>query len=346
MGALALTASCDVPTGIPHWQETWNLPAKATTISVASLLPAGVAVMPDSSAFRVDVAPTSATRRLGQDCSDCAAANGTTAPKPAFSMTIADSSALPGGLASATLAGDTLTVTIANGLDFDPLRPSATAAGRLLLTVLSGTTTLARDSVDGATTAIPAGGTLVRRIPLSGTLSGADGIRIAATLDSPAGDPVLIDSSETVTVTASTGNLLVSNAQVKVQNQDVSAVPLSLDFSGIGNSVSSRVQSGTLDLAITNPFTVQGPATLYFTGTASSGQKIALTKTLLLPSAASSTASVSFATTEVQQLLGAKVSLQLGAVLSAPSGLVTVTPRQAVGLSTRFEIVVNTESGQ
>src|SRR5438045_3814213 len=132
--ALALVAACDIPTHAPNWDMTWNVPSKSTSLSVSAILPNGVSVTPNGSAFQVNVAPVTITRTLGADCPACAAANGKTVAKPAFTSSGNGSTTLPAGLTSATLIGDTLIVTITNGLNFDPIRPGGGATGTLTIT--------------------------------------------------------------------------------------------------------------------------------------------------------------------------------------------------------------------
>ena len=55
LATLVLLAACDVPTKVPNWDMTWNVPAKGTTISVNSFLPSGVTVTPNGSAFQATV---------------------------------------------------------------------------------------------------------------------------------------------------------------------------------------------------------------------------------------------------------------------------------------------------
>src|SRR5438477_3190326 len=84
--ALAVLSACSIPTDAPKYDTEWNVPGKSTTISVNSLLPSGVSPTNDNSAFQVTVSPATSTitRTLGQDCAACAALNGQTVPKPAF----------------------------------------------------------------------------------------------------------------------------------------------------------------------------------------------------------------------------------------------------------------------
>ena len=335
--ALALVA-CDIPASAPRWQTTWNVPADSTKIGVGELLPTGVTLSPSADAFQVAVSPVTVTRRLGDDCSQCALANGTTVPKPAFTASATDTTALPAELAAATLVGDTLTLQVNNGFDFDPIRPAAGTYGTLTLTVKNGTTTIGTLSVSGSTSALPAGAITTFRTPLTGTVVGGAGIRVSLTVVSPAGDPVLMDANETISATASVGTFSVSQATVTVSSQSITSSAKSIDLTDISSDVANRVQGGALDLTITNPFGVAGPVTLRLTPNGGA----AVVKCFSLAAGPSSTSSVAFTGAELQSLLGRSVDMSLTGTVSAPSGTVTITPTQAVSVTTRLQMTLST----
>jgi hypothetical protein len=114
--ALAALAACDVPTAAPIYDTLWNVPGKSTSISVNGLLPTGVQISQDNSAFQVAASPAVSviTRQLGQDCSACLVAGGQTIPKPAFVGGGSANVAFPTTVSTATFVRDSLTVTIAN----------------------------------------------------------------------------------------------------------------------------------------------------------------------------------------------------------------------------------------
>ena len=203
--ALAALAACEIPTAIPQVDERFIAPPQSTTIGVASLLPAGVRLTPDSSAFIVDLPRASLARPLSADCPACAASNGTSVAKPAFVATVALSAALPADIVSAELTAGGVQLVVQNNYTFDPLRPSATARGFVVVTVMNGAVVLGRDSVNGATAALPAGGTLVRNIALSGVINGSSPVTVTLRLVSPAGDPVQMDAGRTLVDRATAG---------------------------------------------------------------------------------------------------------------------------------------------
>src|SRR5438309_3732195 len=182
LAALALLAACDFPTKAPNWDMTWNVPAKSTSISVNTFLPNGVSVTSAGNGFQVSVATVTITRTLAGDCPQCVAANGQTVPKPAFTSSGSGSATLPSGISSATLSGDTLFATIQNGYNFDPIRPGGGNNGFIVIEVKSGTATIGKDSLNGATSSLPAGSTTTRKIPLAGNVSGAQGLTVNGTV--------------------------------------------------------------------------------------------------------------------------------------------------------------------
>ena len=333
--ALVAVSACDIPTQAPIYDTEWSVPGKSAQISVNTLLPTGVSSMSDNSAFRVTVSPSSSaiTRQLGQDCSACVASNGLTVPKPPFIGGGTTSLALPTSISTAALVGDTVTLTISNGYNFDPIRPSATARGYLTILVMNGSAIVGRDSIDGATSSLDAGATVTRRIPLSGTINAGSGLQFATTLNSPLGDPVTIDMSRTLSVSGSVGTLFVSQAQVSIANQAVSSSSTDLDLTGVGDKVTKRATGGSLQLTIDNPFTVSGSLAVGFNG----GDGV-ITKSVPL-AGGSSTPMVSFTKAELNQLLGHEITISYSGIVNGSS--VTVRPGQTVTVSSRLQVAIN-----
>lgn len=333
--ALAAVSACDIPTQAPIYDTEWSVPGKSAQISVNTLLPHDVSPMSDNSAFRVTVSPSSSTisRRLGQDCSACAAANGLSVPKPPFVGGGTTSLALPTSISSATLVHDTVTLTIANGYNFDPIRPSASARGYITIVVTNGSTVVGRDSIDGATTSLAAGATLTRKIPLSGAISAASGLAFATTLNSPVGDPVTINMSRTITVSGSIDALFVSQAQVSIANQAVTSSATELDLTGVGDKVTKRANGGSLQLDIDNPFNVTGSLTLGFDG----GDGV-IAKNVPLTAGASAPA-MTFTKAELDRLLGHNVVVSYSGIVNGSS--VTVRPGQTVTVASRLQVAIN-----
>jgi hypothetical protein len=341
LAALATPAACDlpIPTSAPSYDTEWSIPGKSTTISVNTLLPGGVTATSDNSAFQVSVSPSSTTfsRRLAQDCPSCGLIHGVVAPKPPFSGGGSESFALPSTLTSAMLVGDTLRVVVKNGFNFDPIRPSASARGYIAIRVLSGATLLGRDSVDGSAYALAPGDSVVRKIPLSGTITGANGMQVSAMINSPLGDPVAIDTSGSISVTGGIGAFFVSSAQVSVAAQPVSAAPTDLDLSDVDRSISKRASGGSLLLTIDNPFNVTGNLSVTFTGGA-----LPITKPLSLSNGTSTTA-LTFTKDELLALLGWDVSVGFSGTVAGAN--VSVSPGQVVSVSSRLQVSLRMGGG-
>ncbi|AHG90108.1 hypothetical protein J421_2571 [Gemmatirosa kalamazoonensis] len=330
--ALALLAGCEIPSGVPSWDTTWNVPSQSLSVGVSQVLPSGVTVSPDGAAFLVSLSPVSLSKRVGDDCAQCVALAGTVSPKPAFEAHVSASTALPGDVQGGALApGGRTDVRVVNGNGFDPLRPGAGAFGWATIVVRNGATVLARDSVNGATTAMPAGGQLVRSLTLGGaTVSGA--VTVDVTLSSPTGAAAPIDPSRTFDVTATPSPLRVTQATVMVRGAQVrQSTSADLDVS---SSIGDRVQSGRLLLSVKDPFAVRGAL-----GVRLSAPGVALTKSVDV-TGGDKGYTIEFTRDEVRSLLGHSVSIELSGPLSV-AGPVTVTPAQTIGIATRFELVIN-----
>ena len=338
--ALALLAACDVPTSAPKWDTKWDVPSKSTTISVATLLPSGVSVTSDNSAFNVTVPAVNITRVLGDDCASCLAGDGTTMAKPQFQSLGNATATLPANVVSASTVRDTVVVTVNNGYNFDPLRPSATARGYLKITVTSGVATAAVDSVDGADIAMPAGGILVRRIPLTGIVNGAQGILVSTKIYSPAGDNVLMDAKRTVSFVASVGSFLASSAAVNVTNQPISAGATTLDLTSMGSGISDRLMGGSLIVSVTNPFNVGGTLNVKL-----SGPGVNIVKPLTLAgNSAAAASTLDFSAAEIQSLFGKLINLTMDGSVNETGTSVAVQPNQTVTIGTRLIVVATAGS--
>jgi hypothetical protein len=324
-------AACSIPTELPNWDMTWDVPAKATTIEVNSFLPAGVSL--SGNAFGVSVANTTISRTLSQDCAACAAANGQVVPKPDFTGTGTGSATLPSGVASATLGTSSLRVTIANGFNFDPIKPAASTNGWLRIVVTSNGVVLGRDSINGATTTLPAGTSLVRNIALTGTIVG--NVVVTTTLASPAGDAVAMDASRSITFTAAANPITATSASVTLAGQQVQASS-DLDLSGIDEAIKGRATGATLLLSIVNPFSTTGTLTVRFTG-----GPAAVTKTIQLQGATTAAnpqlASVVLSAADLQNILGHQVTLNISGPVS---GTTTVQPTSQVTVSSRMQLTL------
>jgi hypothetical protein len=330
--ALATLAACEVPTSLPKWDTVWIAPGESTTIPVTSLLPAQVSSAPGGDAFQFDVAPVSVEASLGEACPACTTSGVILPTKPEFTLTATASTPLPSDVISVDQASGVVDVTLSHDFSFDPLRPSATARGNLVIEVRSGDATLTRYTIEGASWA--PGTTLTRALPLvSATVS--DALEITATLYSPEGDGVRMRGDEKVTMTVTPSRLLVGQARVRVADQSIVAEQVELDLADIDEAVLDHQKGGALLLDITNPFDVTGDLALTLTAPG-----VTITKPVALQ-AGSSTSRVELTESELGSILGASpVRLRVSGSVSAPAGGATVQPSQSVEIASRLEFTI------
>lgn len=335
LAAIASGCALQDLTDVPAWDLRFNIPSQSTSISVGTMLPSGVSIKSDSTAFLVSVNGTSFNRVLSTVCAACVPLNGLSVPKPAFNFTANSTTALPSDVTSATLAGGTIAVAVQNGLTFDPIAIAGAATqGHLLIVVTDAANRqLARDSVNGATTTLAAGATLNRTLTLApGALTGP--LTVTATLNSPAGGNVTMDVSRSVTVTGTPQNIAVSGASVSVTNKTISSSNLSFDLSGLDASISDRMAGAIVQLTITNPFAVTGTMTVRLTAPG-----VSITKTVALATGTSSP-TITLTANEARSIAGKNVSVSITGPVSA-SAPISVAPRDKVTVNTRIEATIN-----
>jgi hypothetical protein len=336
LGALGLLlglSACDLPSAPPKWETTWTAPVSDVHIAVADLLPAGITV--DGSAFAATFSGASASISLGEACAECAAANGFVVPKPAFEVSVSGSGTLAADVGTVTLdAGNALTVTLTHTFNFDPIRPGGDATGRIILTVASGTWSR-QAIVDGATQQFPANTPLVVAVPLPTNGVVQDSIALTAHLESPAGDPVSINTTQRFTASGTLSPIRIASGHVRVKDQTVTATT-SLNLADVASDIASRAQAAEFRLRLDNPFSVAGDALLDL---AVPGQTIS-NAFRVAPGA--QTVQVALSGDQIRALLGHEVTATLRATLSAtdPTGLVSVSPKQTLVASNRVFITL------
>jgi hypothetical protein len=351
-------AACDVVAFVvdpkPILEQTWNLPADSSQISVASLLPAGVSIYstpasnpPDSSAFQVAFSNVSFSRRVGDDCAACVPLNGQTTIKPPFVLTTGSAANMPLNVVSGTLIGGQVTLSITNGLSFDPLRVKTNAPastdptqqGRLVIVLRSGSLVVGRDSINGATTALAPGAVLNRTINLQpGNLGSA--LAVDLTLTSPQSDNnVPINSNGMMSATMGVPDLRIAVVRVNVVNRTLSNVGLdSIPLEGM-EDVTKYVVGGGLDMTIINPFNVSGNVNVLFTY----GPAQTITKSLTIVAGSGIRQFVTLDSTEMHNLFNAAqtVSFQVSGTVNSP-GPVDLTPKQVLTLVNRLILKIHT----
>lgn len=335
--ALVALAACEFPTEPPKWDQTWVVPAESISVSVAELLPDGVGLNADSTAFEADVPGTSISFSLADVCSSCAVLNGLPAPKPEFSDTIETSTSLPADLVSATLAGGSLDATLGHNLSFDPLRPSSDTTaprGYIVIRVTSNGNLVAYDSIDGADTAFPGGTTLTPTLAVQ-PVQVSNALTVAISVYSPEGDEVIIDTSDTAGVSLPSSAVEVSEATVSASSISIDPVTTTMDFSDLDSTAVERVQSGSILLDIANPFDVSGTLDVTFEG------GIAPIQRALDVTQGTYSDSLAFTGSELRSMLGANpLDVVATGTVSAPGGTITVTPTQQLMIRSDFKLVV------
>ena len=336
---LVSAAACGLPTSIPDApivDVRWVVPSQSARVTVDNLLPSTVAIsVPDSAGFNISASAASVTRTLSQDCSACVALNGLTAPKPAFVATASATTNLPAEISAATIIAGSLQVQVKNGYTFDPLRANPTAGspnGYAVVTVSSGTSVIGKDSVNGATTALPAGTTLTRTIPLLGAITGTQPLTIAMSMNSPQGEARPIDASKTLVVTSTPSGLKVANVTVIVTNKTVSSTS-SADLASIDSTIINHVQGGALIVSIANPFTAAGTLTVKLTPAGGA----AITKTIVLAAGNTTPAPIVLSKDELKSLLGHVVAIAYSGVVNSPAPI-NVSPKQVVVITTKLDL--------
>lgn len=349
-GCAFVALACQVPTDLPIWNTVWRVPADSAEVTVASLLPSSVAIVDAGSAtkafsFSLPAASTSTT--LGETCYVCASAAGMRIPKPEFTLADSATVSLPTDVVTADIIGGSIDYTLTNGFDFDPLHPSATASGWMRIVVTSGTTLVARDSVDGANLTLPSGTSRTRSIPLLASATAPIRLRgpvtLVATLFSPAGDSVVINTSEQFSVTAAANNITISQVAINVPTTTFTPQHGTVDLSGLDRANSGKISGGAVILEIINPFAVGGSLTLDVK--APDGAHVVKSFTLNVGGAASpiSTVRLPLTAAEINSLVGQKdVAITLSGSVSSPNGAVTVTPMERMAITTLVEATIVT----
>jgi hypothetical protein len=335
LSALALNG-CDFPTEVPDWDTRWVIPAENTSFSVVDLLPADIAVAPGGESFEIPLAAITLSRTLSEMCGECGAVDGLTVPKPPFTVSFGGDLPLPEELLSARLVGGAIEFRLRHDFPFDPLRPGGASRGYLILEVRSGSTLLARDSLNGRSVALGPGTSVSRTLQLaSEVISGR--LTVGITLHSPTGDPVEIDVSDRFILEVPATRVAVANARIRVTNQTIATPEIVLELAEIEPAVTDRVRGGAVQLDIFNPFAITGDFELRITSPAA---RIARP---LEMATGESTMRVELTADELRAMLGHDdVRLGIAGTASSPPGGTPVEPADEIALAARLELVVAT----
>ncbi len=340
--AVFALGACDmIPTEPPNFEQTYVVQAASLNLSAADLAPAEVGVNADSSAFLIVSDSTLRSASLGEICSACRPLQGTTAPKPAFTYTFSTTIPVSAQLIAASVVGGTIDLALGNGLNFDPVRPSASARGSIVMTVRRGTTTVATFTVNGTTTAFPPGTVLGGAIPIT-PFNFNQSLSVDVTVTSPAGDPFVVDTARRLLAAAGPLRASISEVTVSVASQSF-ADTTSLDFSETQVNLSDKLQGGAFRFNFTNPFAVGGSFSLRFFELGSA--TAVLQKSVTLAPTATSANRIGLTRAEVTSLLGKQLTVIVDGTFNAPSGQLTLTPRQVANFTSLLEIIVRPFGG-
>jgi len=338
-GAIAsLTGCIDLPTDSPIVDQRWLVPGDSATLSVDRVLPPTVTVV--GNAFQVVIPSVSTTQVLSQLCAQCTVGVGAI-PKPAFNATLTAAAALPSDVATATLVSGSVSVGVTNNLPFDPIRPSASARGFVIISLSNRGAVIGTDTISGASTALPPNSRVDRTIALRAGIVLNGAIDAQVRVVSPDGDPTVFASTQNISVQATPTNVRVSRATLLLTNRSVSATPTTVDLSGVDSAISDRTQGGALLVSVTNPFALRGSLTL----TISAPGLTSISKPLRLDagSAASTSQRLDFTRDEIRSLFGrSDLSLTVSGPVTGTGtgGAVDVLPGTQAVMSTRFEVAV------
>ncbi len=336
---LAALSGCEVPTEIPEFDVRWVVPLLEDAISVDQLLP-GTGVVISGGNFQVDADTVTLNETLGSLCSACID-SGIPVPKPAFNLVYNRTGLLATDVVSVQLVSGSISLAIQNDLGFDPIRPAPGSPGTMTVTVYDVDVLgrqLAQVTLDGAiiTDSLPDGA--LTTIPLNlapGTVSST--IFTEVNVFSPAGDPVPIDLTARLDITAAVGTVLVSSALIDVDGRSVTLDPTSLDVDQIDTDVTSRIQNGSIILDIQNPFGVGVDLSFDISGSGFT----TLQRAVSISSAATSTVTISYTGDDFRRFLGQpNVQASGTGTVVAPGGPATVTPTQELVFEASIDLTV------
>jgi hypothetical protein len=323
-----------IPSEPPKFEETYVLQAASLDLSAVDLAPAEVGVNADSSAFLIVSDSILLEPTLGQLCSACVALNGTTAAKPAFTVTISGTIPVSPQLLAASIAGGTIDLALGNGLNFDPIRPSATARGSIVMTVRRGSTTIATSGIDGTTQAFGPGAVIAGQIPVSPfNLNGP--LTVDLTVTSPAGDAVAINTALQLFAAFGPVRASISSVTVSVASQSFSTTSV-LDLTETKLNLSDKLEGGAFRFNFTNPFGVSGNFSLQIR----QGSTLLIDKSITLAQTATSSNRIGLSKSEITSLLGKSLTVTISGSFNAPSGQLTLTPKQVANFTSLLEIIV------
>ena len=332
---VAAIAASDFPTALPEWDTRWMVPAERTRLTAADLLPFDI--IETAGGFAAELPELELGRSLGELCPVCAAVDGMVVPKPPFTADFSSEVPVSAAIVSASIDGGTLLLEVTHDLNFDPIRPGGAETGAIVLELRSGDDTLARDSIDGAATAMPPGAVLERELVLGAArVTGA--VEVAVILHSPAGPPTEVDVNDRISVTMPRSMVAVSDLRLLVDDL-ITTEPLLLELDGVDGGLRYRVLSACVHLEIDNPFDISGDLALRF-----ASPSLGIEKPVSIERGEAVLA-IDLSRAEIVAILGEpEVVITLAGPAATPSTGTALEPGQELRMRVRLELVVASSS--
>lgn len=330
---LLAVLACTVPTESPEFDSTWSLPTESVVISLASVLPDGIAE--EEASLAVTIPPQTWSMFLDTLGSG-------SLPLPADVLisqqqTLDLPEAFSGGKIS---AGQNLIVDVSHSFPADLIRWNGGLTGEMQLSVATDMGEAGRVIIDGVDDSFPAG---VRTftIPLSANITSP--VRVEVTLRVPAGAIVPSASGAVIDLTIGEQTIRVSEATARLNDQPLSAPPVRIATSDIDATVRNRSRTGTITLQITHPWTatLRGTVSLVPTGAAVAAQEAVVVG----PGGVEVTVPIS--EVALRSLLASPsfdVRVAGGLTGDGPSGDVVVRPGEVAAVDSRVTLVVGVGS--
>ncbi len=336
--------ACSIPTEPPKLDQEWIVPVAETTMDVAELLPAGVGLTNDQSAFTVQVDAILFQETLGVLCEACQGLDGLTVPKPEFSGDFHESVTLPAKVRSVQVREGQISVAAQNRFGFDPLRPPGGERGSFTLALHDGGPqgpVLDQIVVSGEDTSFAPGTTLSRNLDYSGPVGPS--ISVTVSVNSPAGGPepgnwVPIRLNDEIRVTVTPGVLEAESAGIDVAGRVFQFQAAGLNVGGFDPSLVDRVTGGSIEMDIVNPWSVGAVLTLVIDGPTLEAPVILIAP---VPATPTSTVEVEFSQSELQAFLGEpNVFLAGQGTVNQGTAPVTLAPGQTMSLRARLDLAI------
>lgn len=246
--------ACTVPTESPAYDATWAIPTTSTSIALGEILPAGVTATETAISAQTTAASGQIAVALG--------GVGVVALPADLDESSVSAPNLPADFIAGTPAANTaLTVSVVNGLSFDPLRPDGTRRGTLRVTVRAAGQIIGSATLSGTTVAFASGSTRQIVVPITASVVAAP-ITVETQLQIPAGSQIARPTSGAMTATAAAQSVSFTQVTARVVDQIVSANDVTVSTSDIDASVRQRVASGSLRMRFENPWNVAVAATV------------------------------------------------------------------------------------